>query len=88
MSERIIPDGNTDAHPISGLDEFHTHLRDLENDPSVPFNLKLLDDIELQLTGKSTLYTHITPSYPVLSRLLINIQNQTSLLSSQPSSRL
>lgn len=54
MSERIIPDGNTDAHPISGLDEFHTHLRDLENDPTVPFNLKLLDDIELQLTGKSS----------------------------------
>lgn len=52
MSERIIPDGISDAHPISGLEEFQTHLAELENDPSVPFNLKLLDDIELQLTGK------------------------------------
>lgn len=54
MSDRIIPNGSPDSHPISGLDDFQTHLRDLENDPSLPFNLKLLDDIELQLTGTSS----------------------------------
>ena len=55
MSERIIPDGTSDVHPISGIDEFHAHLRELENDPTVPFNLKLLDDVELQLTGNPSI---------------------------------
>jgi hypothetical protein len=62
MSERIIPDGISDAHPISGLEEFQAHLAELENDPSVPFNLKLLDDIELQLTGKHLLIQSAIPS--------------------------
>ncbi|KAH0525347.1 hypothetical protein TsFJ059_007728 [Trichoderma semiorbis] len=73
MSERIIPDGNTDAHPISGLDEFHTHLRDLENDPSVPFNLKLLDDIELQLTE-----SNIPPLLPTVLPPLTQILKTTT----------
>lgn len=60
MSERIIPDGISDAHPISGLEEFQTHLAELENDPAVPFNLKLLDDIELQLTGNHPFIHHYT----------------------------
>ncbi|KAL7944338.1 hypothetical protein V8C42DRAFT_86448 [Trichoderma barbatum] len=81
MSERIIPDGNSDSHPISGLDEFQTHLQDLENDPSVPFNLKLFDDIELQLTE-----TNIPPLLPTVLPPLTQIlktatQDPTPLLS-------
>ncbi|KAH0494178.1 hypothetical protein TgHK011_000808 [Trichoderma gracile] len=61
MSDRIIPNGSSDSHPISGLDEFHTHLQHLQDDPSLPFNLKLLDDIELQLTE-----SNIPPLLPTL----------------------
>ncbi|PTB43466.1 hypothetical protein M441DRAFT_25493 [Trichoderma asperellum CBS 433.97] len=73
MSERIIPDGNPDAHPISGLEEFQAHLAELENDPSVPFNLKLLDDIELQLTE-----SNIPPLLPTVLPPLTQILKSTT----------
>lgn len=41
--------------PISGLAELEAHLHQLLADASLPFNAKLLDDVELQLTGKSAL---------------------------------
>ena len=52
MTERIVPVAAMDNVPVSGLPELQTHLQQLVNDPSLPFNLKLLDDVELQLTGK------------------------------------
>jgi hypothetical protein len=38
---------------ISGLPELLAHLQELANDASAVPNAKLLDDVELQLTGKS-----------------------------------
>ncbi|KAL7805853.1 hypothetical protein V8C26DRAFT_358346 [Trichoderma gracile] len=73
MSDRIIPNGSSDSHPISGLDEFHTHLQHLQDDPSLPFNLKLLDDIELQLTE-----SNIPPLLPTVLPPLTQILKTTS----------
>ncbi|KAL7923052.1 hypothetical protein ACQKWADRAFT_291093, partial [Trichoderma austrokoningii] len=81
MSERIIPNGTPDAHPISGLEEFQTHLAELENDPAVPFNLKLLDDIELQLT-ESNIPPLLPTVLPPLTQILKSTtQDPTPLLS-------
>ncbi|KAM0486154.1 hypothetical protein ACHAPX_000856 [Trichoderma viride] len=81
MSERIIPDGISDAHPISGLEEFQTHLAELENDPAVPFNLKLLDDIELQLT-ESNIPPLLPTVLPPLTQILKSAtQDPSPLLS-------
>ncbi|KAL7821595.1 hypothetical protein V8C44DRAFT_315126 [Trichoderma aethiopicum] len=81
MSDRVIPNGSSDSHPISGLDDFQTHLRDLENDPSLPFNLKLLDDIELQLT-ESNIPPLLPTVLPPLTRLLkTTSQDPSPLLS-------
>ncbi|KAL7795182.1 hypothetical protein V8C37DRAFT_374755 [Trichoderma ceciliae] len=81
MSERIIPDNDTNGLPISGLDEFHIHLRDLETDPSLPFNLKLFDDIELQLT-ESNIPPLLPTVLPPLTQILrITTQDPSPLLS-------
>lgn len=53
MSARTVPEYSMDNIPISGLQELETHLQLLLGDPSLPFNVKLLDDVELQLTGMS-----------------------------------
>lgn len=53
MNSRTIPKHSMDNVPISGLSELQAHLQQLVNDPSIPFKIKLLDDVELQLTGKS-----------------------------------
>lgn len=55
MSQRVVPSFAPNTVPISGLDELQTHLEELTNDASQPFNLKLLDDVELQLTGINAL---------------------------------
>ncbi|PTB67369.1 hypothetical protein BBK36DRAFT_1167775 [Trichoderma citrinoviride] len=73
MSDRVIPNGSSDSHPISGLEDFQTHLQHLENDPSQPFNLKLLDDIELQLTE-----SNIPPLLPTVLPPLTQILKTTS----------
>ncbi|KAM0257843.1 hypothetical protein ACHAQJ_004147 [Trichoderma viride] len=73
MSERIIPEDDLDSHPISGIDEFKTHLQELEDDPSVPFNLKLFDDIELQLTE-----SNIPPLLPTVLPPLTQILKSTT----------
>ncbi|KAK5996988.1 hypothetical protein PT974_02337 [Cladobotryum mycophilum] len=62
MAERVVPSYPEDSVPISGLDEFQSHLQLLENDPSIPFNLKLFDDIELQLTADHTLHRDQHPT--------------------------
>ena len=82
MSQRIIPEYAMGDVPISGLPELETHLQQLVDDPTTPFNVKLLDDIELQLTGK--------PSDPLPSFQLLTSPSQrtTSLPSSPPSSPL
>lgn len=41
--------------PISGLPELEAHLQLLLDDLSLPFDVKLLDDVELQLTGMFSL---------------------------------
>ncbi|TFB04931.1 hypothetical protein CCMA1212_002826 [Trichoderma ghanense] len=81
MSDRVIPNGASDSHPISGLDDFQTHLRSLENDASLPFNLKLLDDIELQLT-ESNIPPLLPAVLPPLTRILkTTTQDPSPLLS-------
>lgn len=51
MSERVVPSFAAGTVPISGLPELQAHLEELTHDPSLPFDLRLLDDVELQLTG-------------------------------------
>ncbi|KAH6610161.1 hypothetical protein Trco_000181 [Trichoderma cornu-damae] len=81
MAGRIVPDGPLDALSISGLDEFQTHLRELENDPSVPFNLRLFDDIELQLT-ESNIPPLLPTALPPLTQILkTTTQDPSPLLS-------
>ena len=50
MTERVVPSA-MDSIPISGLTELQQHLQELVDDGSIPFNVKLFDDVELQLTG-------------------------------------
>ena len=38
--------------PISGLDELEKHLDQVIVDPETQLDAKLLDDVELQLTGE------------------------------------
>lgn len=38
--------------PVTGVEDLDQHLDDLVEDPNIPLNAKLLDDVELQLTGK------------------------------------
>ncbi len=40
-----------DEAPISGLDDLEGHLQRLIDFPDTSLNAKLLDDVELQLTG-------------------------------------
>jgi hypothetical protein len=44
-----------DSVPVTGLDELDAHLNELLQDPNIPINAKLFDDVELQLTGTSSL---------------------------------
>jgi hypothetical protein len=40
-----------DNAPVTGLDELRAHLDQLVEDPTIPLNAKLFDDVELQLRG-------------------------------------
>ncbi|KAF4976252.1 hypothetical protein FZEAL_7059 [Fusarium zealandicum] len=76
MSERIVPmedDSGNRNLPISGLSELQTHLEELVDDESIPFNAKLFDDVELQLTE-----TNIPPLLPTLLPPLTTILKQTT----------
>ncbi|KAK7402926.1 hypothetical protein QQX98_011324 [Neonectria punicea] len=77
MSQRVVPDYNMDATsnsnvPISGLPELQSHLQQLVDDPSVGFDAKLFDDVELQLNE-----TNIPPILPTLLGPLTTILHQT-----------
>lgn len=37
--------------PVTGLEELDNHLDELIEDPNLPLNAKLFDDVELQLNG-------------------------------------
>lgn len=52
MSDPVVPKMTTDTIPITGLDELTAHLDDLVASPETPLQPKILDDIELQLTGQ------------------------------------
>jgi hypothetical protein len=51
MSDRIVPELAMNASNIANLPELSAHLEELENNAATPFNAKLFDDVELQLTG-------------------------------------
>ncbi|UNI20429.1 hypothetical protein JDV02_006517 [Purpureocillium takamizusanense] len=81
MSERIVPTAAMDSVPISGLQELQAHLQQLVDDPAFPFDLKAMDDVELQLTEDN-----IPPLLPTLLPPLTQIlktttQDPTPLLS-------
>ncbi|RDA85143.1 hypothetical protein CP532_1578 [Ophiocordyceps camponoti-leonardi (nom. inval.)] len=63
MPDDIIVPLRSPTAPISGLTELQAHLEALSNDPSLRPDAKLLDQVELQLTGKKK-------SHPSLSSLL------------------
>jgi hypothetical protein len=51
MSRVAVEMDNSDTVPVAGVDELDRHLDDLVQDPSLPLEAKLFDDVELQLTG-------------------------------------
>ena len=58
MTDRVVPEFAMDNVRISGLTELQAHVQELIDDPSAPFNAKLFDDVELQLTGKTFTYSN------------------------------
>jgi hypothetical protein len=42
--------------PITGLEELERHLQKLLEDPDAPVDVKLFDEVELQLTGRFELF--------------------------------
>ncbi|KAG5923774.1 hypothetical protein E4U42_004840 [Claviceps africana] len=62
-----------DAAPIAGISELQTHLQKVADDPSLPFEVKLLDDVELQLTEDN-----IPPLLPTFLPLLSGILKATT----------
>jgi hypothetical protein len=51
MGHRIAVKMDTDTIPVSGVDELEKHLDQLIDDPNLPLDSKLFDEVELQLTG-------------------------------------
>lgn len=81
QQQRTVPEPQRDALPVTGLEDLRAHLAALEADPSTPFDVKLLDDVELQLNE-----SNIPPLLPVLLPPLAAIlksatQDPTPLLS-------
>lgn len=65
MAERVVPSPSRDVGVrISGLSELETHLQKVVQDPATPFDVKLLDDVELQLTGTTAHHAAPTPHKP------------------------
>ena len=73
MSNRTVPELSRDSLPITGLPDLQSHLAAIEVDPATPFNAKLFDDIELQLTE-----ANIPPLLPVLLPPLTSILKATT----------
>ncbi|KAF4472695.1 hypothetical protein FALBO_420 [Fusarium albosuccineum] len=77
-----MEDGSgSSSMPVSGLSELQTHIAELVDDPSAPFNAKLFDDVELQLTESnipSLLPTLLPPLTAILKQ---TTQDPTPLLS-------
>jgi hypothetical protein len=42
---------DTETIPVSGVDDLEKHLDQLMDDPTLPPDNKLFDDVELQMTG-------------------------------------
>lgn len=42
-----------DVPPVAGIDELEVHLHNLVEAPETSLDVKLFDDVELQLTGMS-----------------------------------
>lgn len=53
MTSITVPEYDTRNAPISGIEELRAHLQQLQDEPSTAINVRLLDDVELQLTGIS-----------------------------------
>ncbi|KAL6860639.1 hypothetical protein ACO1O0_004667 [Amphichorda felina] len=73
MTDRVVPEFAMDNVRISGLTELQAHVQELIDDPSAPFNAKLFDDVELQLTEDN-----IPPLLPVLLPALTSILKSTT----------
>ncbi|KAG6042263.1 hypothetical protein E4U41_000007 [Claviceps citrina] len=70
-----------DSVRISGLLELEAHLQQLTDDPSLPFDAKLLDDVELQLTEDNVPRLLPTLLPPLTAILKTTTQDPTPLLS-------
>lgn len=51
MSDQVVPELTANV-PIAGLADLQNHLEQLEANPELPFDVKLFDDVELQLNGR------------------------------------
>ena len=80
-TDRVIPEyPATGNAPISGLPELYSHLQSLDADYEAPLDVKLFDDVYLQLTGPSSFS-------PFLGRTSTNNTQRTiAPLYSRPSS--
>lgn len=43
--------------PVTGLEELESHLEQIVDDSETPLNVKLFDEVEVQLNGMSSLPT-------------------------------
>ncbi|KAJ9142959.1 hypothetical protein NKR23_g6854 [Pleurostoma richardsiae] len=70
-----------DTVPITGVDELDQHLDELTQDPTLPLNAKLFDDVELQLT-ESNIPALIPRLLPKLTTLLKQYPSDPAALAS------
>ncbi|KAI1499241.1 hypothetical protein F5X99DRAFT_420049 [Biscogniauxia marginata] len=72
---------NTDTIPVSGVDELYKHLDELVADPTLKPNVKLFDDVELQLTD-SNILPLIPQLLPKITDILKQYQQDPAILCS------
>ncbi|KAK0715968.1 hypothetical protein B0H67DRAFT_610632 [Lasiosphaeris hirsuta] len=70
-----------DTIPITGLDELDAHLDELVQDAATPLNVKLFDEVELQLTG-SNIPPLIVRFLPRLTNILKQYADDPTILAS------
>ncbi|KAI0481995.1 hypothetical protein GGR56DRAFT_164541 [Xylariaceae sp. FL0804] len=76
---RIAVKMDADIIPVSGLDELDKHLDELIADPTLVPNVKLFDDVELQLTDANT-PPLIPRLLPKITEILKSIQQDPAVL--------
>ncbi|KJZ79443.1 hypothetical protein HIM_00912 [Hirsutella minnesotensis 3608] len=69
MAARLVPANSMGHPPVSRLPELEAHLQELINNADVQINARLLDDVEMQLTGANT-DELLSTLFPPLTQLI------------------